>query len=131
MGTRLFVGGLTYRVRERDLEKFFRKFGRIKVSMKNGFAFVVSLIKCYCFFLQYGRDKGLCRWASIWHQGKRPSEIFQRLWSFPRCSHQEWLWFCCKYQKKNALGHFLKTGNATILSIVDNFNFQLCFQLRF
>lgn len=41
MGTRVFVGGLTYRVRERDLEKFFRKYGRIKeVAMKNGFAFV-------------------------------------------------------------------------------------------
>ncbi|XP_015127392.1 serine-arginine protein 55 isoform X5 [Diachasma alloeum] len=41
MSTRVFVGGLTYRVRERDLEKFFRKYGRIKeVAMKNGFAFV-------------------------------------------------------------------------------------------
>ncbi|KAL3289707.1 hypothetical protein HHI36_023107 [Cryptolaemus montrouzieri] len=41
MNTRVFVGGLTYRVRERDLERFFRKYGRIKeVSMKNGFAFV-------------------------------------------------------------------------------------------
>ncbi|XP_045481196.1 serine-arginine protein 55-like [Harmonia axyridis] len=39
--TRVFVGGLTYRVRERDLERFFRKYGRIReVSMKNGFAFV-------------------------------------------------------------------------------------------
>lgn len=44
MGTRVFVGGLTYRVRERDIEKFFRKYGRIKeVAMKNGFAFVVRL----------------------------------------------------------------------------------------
>lgn len=49
------------------------------------------------FFLQYGRDKGLCRWASIRHQGKRPWEIFQRLRSIPWCSHQEWLWLCCKY----------------------------------
>lgn len=41
MGTRVFVGGLTYRVRERDIEKFFRKYGKIKeVAMKNGFAFV-------------------------------------------------------------------------------------------
>ncbi|XP_012284896.1 serine-arginine protein 55 isoform X4 [Orussus abietinus] len=41
MSTRVFVGGLTYRVRERDLEKFFRKYGRVKeVAMKNGFAFV-------------------------------------------------------------------------------------------
>ncbi|XP_056639341.1 serine-arginine protein 55-like [Diorhabda carinulata] len=41
MATRVFVGGLTYKIRERDLEKFFRKYGRIKeVSMKNGYAFV-------------------------------------------------------------------------------------------
>jgi len=41
MSTRVFVGGLTYKVRERDVEKFFRKYGRIKeVSMKNGYAFV-------------------------------------------------------------------------------------------
>lgn len=41
MGTRVFVGGITYRVRERDIERFFRKYGRIKeISMKNGFAFV-------------------------------------------------------------------------------------------
>lgn len=41
MSTRVFVGGLTYKVRERDLEKFFRKYGRIKeVSMKNGYSFV-------------------------------------------------------------------------------------------
>lgn len=67
MSTRVFVGGLTYRVRERDLEKFFRKYGRIKeVAMKNGFAFVVSLKWYNCFYLQYGRDKGLCRWAHIW-----------------------------------------------------------------
>lgn len=53
MGTRVFVGGLTYRVRERDLEKFFRKYGRIKeVAMKNGFAFVVSY-----FIIFYDRQK--------------------------------------------------------------------------
>lgn len=41
MSTRVFVGGLTYKVRERDIEKFFRKYGRIReVSMKNGYAFV-------------------------------------------------------------------------------------------
>lgn len=44
MSTRVFVGGLTYRVRERDIEKFFRKYGRIKeIAMKNGFAFVVRI----------------------------------------------------------------------------------------
>lgn len=41
MSSRVFVGGLTYKVRERDLEKFFKKYGRIReISMKNGYAFV-------------------------------------------------------------------------------------------
>lgn len=41
----MFVGGLSYRVRERDLEKFFQKIGRVMdISMKNGYAFVVSVI---------------------------------------------------------------------------------------
>lgn len=57
MGTRVFVGGLTYRVRERDIEKFFRKYGRIKeVAMKNGFAFVVSLKRNFAnssYFYKY------------------------------------------------------------------------------
>ncbi|KAK0088894.1 hypothetical protein PV325_010345 [Microctonus aethiopoides] len=54
MSTRVFVGGLTYRVRERDLEKFFRKYGRIKeVAMKNGFAFVERDLER--FFRGYGR----------------------------------------------------------------------------
>jgi len=40
-GTRVFVGGLSYRVRERDLEKFFQSIGRVTdISMKNGYAFV-------------------------------------------------------------------------------------------
>lgn len=43
-GTRVFVGGLSHRVRERDLERFFQKIGRVKdIAMKNGYAFVVSL----------------------------------------------------------------------------------------
>jgi len=67
MSTRVFVGGLTYRVRERDLEKFFRKYGRIKeVAMKNGFAFVVSLsmvgTRVYVGGLPYGtRERDLER----------------------------------------------------------------------
>ncbi|KAK7605497.1 hypothetical protein V9T40_007355 [Parthenolecanium corni] len=40
-GSRVFVGGLTYGVRERDLEKFFSKVGKVvDISMKNGYAFV-------------------------------------------------------------------------------------------
>ncbi|KAM7282702.1 serine/arginine-rich splicing factor 6 isoform X1 [Ixodes scapularis] len=39
--TRVYIGHLSYRVRERDLEKFFRGFGKIReVLLKNGFGFV-------------------------------------------------------------------------------------------
>lgn len=41
MSTRVYVGGLSHRARERDVEKFFRKYGRIKeISLKNGYCFV-------------------------------------------------------------------------------------------
>lgn len=43
MATRVYVGRLPYDVRERDIEKFFRGYGRIReVLIKDGFAFVVS-----------------------------------------------------------------------------------------
>ena len=41
MSCRLYAGGISHRARERDVEKLFGKFGRIRdVSLKNGFAFV-------------------------------------------------------------------------------------------
>lgn len=41
MVTRVFVGRLNYEVRERDLERFFRGYGRIEdIVLKNGFGFV-------------------------------------------------------------------------------------------
>ncbi|CAN7998913.1 unnamed protein product [Ixodes hexagonus] len=41
MTTRVFVGRLNYDVRERDLEKFFKGYGRIgEVLLKNGYGFV-------------------------------------------------------------------------------------------
>jgi len=40
MSTRVYLGGLSYRARERDVEHFFRKYGRLReISLKNGFAF--------------------------------------------------------------------------------------------
>lgn len=49
MGTRVYVGRLPYDVRERDIEKFFRGYGRIReVLIKDGFAFVVS-VESVCF----------------------------------------------------------------------------------
>ena len=42
---RVFLGRLPRDARERDVEKFFRGFGRIReINLKNGFGFVVS--KC-------------------------------------------------------------------------------------
>ena len=44
MSCRVYVGHLPYSARERDVERFFRGFGRLReVNLKNGFCFVV----CY------------------------------------------------------------------------------------
>lgn len=41
MCTRLYVGRLPYRATERDVERFFRGYGRIReVILKNGYCFV-------------------------------------------------------------------------------------------
>lgn len=43
MSCRVYVGHLPYSARERDVEKFFRGFGRLReINLKNGFCFVVS-----------------------------------------------------------------------------------------
>lgn len=45
VGSRVYVGGLPYGCREKDLEKFFKGYGRIRdILLKNGYGFVVS----YC-----------------------------------------------------------------------------------
>lgn len=44
VGTRVYVGGLPYGARERDLERFFKNYGRCRdVLIKNGYGFVVSI----------------------------------------------------------------------------------------
>lgn len=44
VGSRVYVGGLPYGVRERDLERFFKGYGRTRdILIKNGYGFVVSL----------------------------------------------------------------------------------------
>ncbi|RXG54779.1 Serine-arginine protein 55, partial [Armadillidium vulgare] len=41
VGTRVYVGGLNHRVSERDVERFFRGYGRLRdIIIKNGFGFV-------------------------------------------------------------------------------------------
>lgn len=41
--SRIYIGRLSYNAREKDVDRFFRGFGRIKdINLKNGFGFVVS-----------------------------------------------------------------------------------------
>lgn len=52
---RVYVGKVPYKARERDVEDFFKGYGRVKdVVLKTGYAFVVSFILKRCFFLIYG-----------------------------------------------------------------------------
>ena len=40
-GQRVYLGNLTGDVRERDIEKFFKGFGKLgEISIKNGYGFV-------------------------------------------------------------------------------------------
>lgn len=44
MAARIYIGRLSERASERDVEHFFRGYGRIReIILKNGFGFVVSL----------------------------------------------------------------------------------------
>lgn len=44
-GSRIYIGHLPYGVRERDIERFFKGFGRIReILLKNGYGFIVSNI---------------------------------------------------------------------------------------
>ena len=46
MSARIYVGRLSSRASERDIEHFFRGYGRIRdIVLKNGFGFVVSAIR--------------------------------------------------------------------------------------
>lgn len=48
VGSRVYVGGLPYGVRERDLERFFKGYGRTRdILIKNGYGFVVSCVICF------------------------------------------------------------------------------------
>jgi len=40
-GCRVFIGRLSYRARESDVERFFKGFGKIRdINLKNGYGFV-------------------------------------------------------------------------------------------
>ena len=41
--SRVYIGRLPHNAREKDIELFFRGFGRLRdINLKNGFGFVVS-----------------------------------------------------------------------------------------
>ena len=43
-GSRVFIGHLPRRADKRDIEKFFKGFGRIQdIHLKQGYAFIVSV----------------------------------------------------------------------------------------
>ena len=45
---RVFLGRLPRDIKEKDVERFFRGFGRIReINLKNGFGFVVSYMYSY------------------------------------------------------------------------------------
>ena len=51
MGTRVFIGRLSHHAREKDVERFFRGYGRIRdIMLKNGYGFVVSSLLCKFLF---------------------------------------------------------------------------------
>jgi len=47
---RVYVGRVSNYARDRDVERFFKGFGRIKdIMVKNGYCFVVSVQSCHLF----------------------------------------------------------------------------------
>lgn len=66
VGTRVYIGGLPYGVKDRDIERFFKGYGRIRdILIKNGYGFVVSRNKqeqgnnTKMCFTKGGRSAGL------------------------------------------------------------------------
>jgi len=91
---RVYVGRLSNYARDRDVERFFKNFGRIKeIQVKNGYCFVVSvqLIICRCissmaivaiqhenleiFLIVPGTDQEILRGGGSCVAGVSPSDI--------------------------------------------------------
>lgn len=53
-GCRVFIGRLSPHARERDVEKFFKGYGRIReINLKNGFGFVVSVTDPFVYVMSF------------------------------------------------------------------------------
>jgi len=50
---RLYIGRLSDSARDRDVERFFKGYGRLReIVLKNGYGFVVSVLKNNCQFAE-------------------------------------------------------------------------------
>ena len=53
MGSRVYLGRLSHSARERDVESFFKGYGKIReIVLKDGFGFIVSFQILAVFVLQ-------------------------------------------------------------------------------
>ncbi len=53
-GCRVFIGRLSPHARERDVEKFFKGYGRIReINLKNGFGFVVRVTDSFAWVMVF------------------------------------------------------------------------------
>ena len=49
MTCRVYLGRLPYGTRQRDVEKFFRNYGRLReINLKDGYGFVVRVSYYFC-----------------------------------------------------------------------------------
>lgn len=66
VGSRVYVGGLPYGVRERDLERFFKGYGRTRdILIKNGYGFVVSVFYIVIYECVVNNDNIVLIFAGI------------------------------------------------------------------
>ena len=78
MSCRVYLGRLPYGTRERDVDKFFRGFGKLReINLKNGYGFVVrcknicSLLFYICLICECSSVIGMCRLFLRAHGRKR------------------------------------------------------------
>lgn len=76
VGSRVYVGGLPYGVRERDLERFFKGYGRTReILIKNGYGFVVRcgvvVVVVFALFARTARAKVLISICSLCDRNSR------------------------------------------------------------
>lgn len=66
MSSRVYVGGIPYETRERDLENFFRGFGRIRdVLIKNGWVFKFDNLSFAMCLVFDGHSHGIVYLANL------------------------------------------------------------------